>query len=46
MPAGKVGLTVGLRFQDAARTLTGEEVQAAVDKIVVALRKRVEIRGE
>jgi len=47
LPAGKVGLTVGLLFQDAARTLTGEEVQAAVDKIVAALRAvGVEIRSE
>jgi phenylalanyl-tRNA synthetase beta chain len=47
LPGGKMGLTVGLRFQDAARTLTGEEVQEAVDQIVAALRKAgAEIRSE
>jgi phenylalanyl-tRNA synthetase beta chain len=47
IPEGKLSLTVGLRFQDAARTLTGEEVQAAVDKIVLELRTAgAEIRGE
>jgi len=43
--SGRVGLTLGLRFQDPARTLTGDEVQAAVDAVVSALAgKGVEIR--
>ena len=47
MPAGKVSLTVSLRFQDPERTLTSEEVQAAVDAVVRELRGRgFEIRGE
>jgi phenylalanyl-tRNA synthetase beta chain len=47
LPPGKVGLTVGLRFQDQTRTLTGDEVQAAVAGIVAALHEQgVEIRGE
>ena len=47
MPKGKISLTVGLRFQDASRTLTGEEVQAAVDKVVADLRGAgAEVRGE
>ncbi len=47
VPAGRVSLTLALAFQDPARTLTGEEVQAAIDRVVAALRGRGwEIRGE
>jgi len=47
VPKGKVSLTLGLRFQDASRTLTGEEVQAAVDNVVAELRDAgAEVRGE
>ncbi len=47
VPPGKVSLTVSLRFQDPERTLTGEEVQAAVDGVVRELRGAgFEIRGE
>ena len=47
VPPGKVSLTVSLRFQDCERTLTGEEVQAAVENVVRELRGAgLEIRGE
>ena len=47
VPEGKVSLTVTLLFQDSERTLTGEEVQRAVDQVVQELRRRgAEIRGE
>ena len=47
VPKGKISLTIGLRFQDASRTLTGEEVQAAVDRVVAELRGAgAEVRGE
>jgi phenylalanyl-tRNA synthetase beta chain len=47
VPAGKVSLTVTLRFQHPERTLTGEEVQAAVEAVVRALKSAgAEIRGE
>ena len=47
VPAGKVSLTVSLRYQDAARTLTGEEVQASLSRVLDALRGAgAEIRGE
>jgi phenylalanyl-tRNA synthetase beta chain len=47
VPPGKVSLTVSLRFQDPERTLTSEEVQAAVDAVVHELRSAgLEIRGE
>ena len=47
VPKGKISLTVGLRFQDASRTLTGEEVQAAVDNVVADLRGAgAVVRGE
>jgi phenylalanyl-tRNA synthetase beta chain len=47
VPPGKVSLTVSLRFQDPERTLTSEEVQAAVDAAVRELRAAgFEIRGE
>jgi phenylalanyl-tRNA synthetase beta chain len=46
VPAGKVSLTVSLRFQDPERTLTSEEVQQAVDRVVTELRAAgCEIRG-
>ncbi|HEV7498906.1 MAG TPA: hypothetical protein VGQ33_02830, partial [Vicinamibacteria bacterium] len=40
VPAGRVSLTVTLGFQDPARTLTGDEVQAAVDAVTAAVRAR------
>ena len=40
VPPGQVSLTVTLTYQDPARTLTGEEVQASVDAVVAALRAR------
>jgi phenylalanyl-tRNA synthetase beta chain len=47
VPAGKVSLTISLRFQDAERTLTSEEVQAAVERVVGELRAAgLEIRSE
>jgi phenylalanyl-tRNA synthetase beta chain len=47
LPPGKVSLSVSLRFQDDERTLTSEEVQAAVDVVVRELRAAgLEIRGE
>jgi phenylalanyl-tRNA synthetase beta chain len=38
VPAGKVSVTLALAFQDPERTLTGDEVQSAVDRIVGDLR--------
>jgi phenylalanyl-tRNA synthetase beta chain len=47
IPPGKASLTLSLVYQDPGRTLTGEEVQASVDRIVAALRAvGLEIRGE
>jgi phenylalanyl-tRNA synthetase beta chain len=47
IPPGKASLTLGLVYQDPGRTLTGEEVQASLDRIVAALRSAgLEIRGE
>jgi phenylalanyl-tRNA synthetase beta chain len=47
VPPGKVSLTVSLRFQDRERTLTSDEVQAAVDAVVAELRAAGhEIRGD
>jgi phenylalanyl-tRNA synthetase beta chain len=47
VPEGHVSLTVTLLFQSPERTLTGEEVQEAVEKVVRDLRgRRAEIRGE
>jgi phenylalanyl-tRNA synthetase beta chain len=47
VPAGKVSLTFRLTFQDPARTLTGEEVQSAMDAVAEALRASGrDIRGE
>jgi phenylalanyl-tRNA synthetase beta chain len=47
VPPGKVSLTVSLRFQDPERTLTSDEVQEAVERVVRELRAAgLEIRGE
>jgi phenylalanyl-tRNA synthetase beta chain len=47
VPPGKVSLTVSLRFQDRERTLTSDEVQAAMDDVIRELRAAgLEIRGE
>ena len=47
VPAGKVSLTFSLVFQRADRTLTGDEVQEAMARVVGMLRSRgAEIRGE
>jgi phenylalanyl-tRNA synthetase beta chain len=47
LPPGKVSLTLALVFQDPERTLTGEEVQAAVERVVADLRSAgADIRGE
>jgi len=47
VPKGRVSLTLGLTFQEPERTLTGDEVQAAVERVVEALRgSGAEIRGE
>jgi phenylalanyl-tRNA synthetase beta chain len=44
---GKVSLTIALAFQHPERTLTGDEVQAAIDRVVAELRAAgAEIRGE
>jgi phenylalanyl-tRNA synthetase beta chain len=47
VPPGRASLTFRLVFQDPSRTLTGDEVQAAMDAVAAALRARGhEIRGE
>ena len=47
VPAGKVSLLLSLRYEDRERTLTGEEVQASVDKVIRELRAAgFDIRGE
>jgi phenylalanyl-tRNA synthetase beta chain len=47
VPAGKVSLTFSLVFQHAERTLTGDEVQEAMARVIGTLRSRgAEIRGE
>jgi phenylalanyl-tRNA synthetase beta chain len=47
LPPGRVSLTVTLTYQDPGRTLTGEEVQASVRRVMDALRAAgCEIRGE
>ncbi len=47
VPAGKVSLLLSLRYEDRERTLTGEEVQASVDKVIRELRTAgFDIRGE
>jgi phenylalanyl-tRNA synthetase beta chain len=44
---GTVSLTVTLTYQDPARTLTGDEVQASLRQVMDALRAQgCEIRGE
>jgi len=44
---GRVSLTLALRFVSAERTLTSEEVDAVVGRIVAVLRSGgAEIRGE
>jgi phenylalanyl-tRNA synthetase beta chain len=47
IPQGRVSLTVTLRLQDPERTLTGEEVQETVARVVASLTAvGAEIRGE
>jgi phenylalanyl-tRNA synthetase beta chain len=47
IPAGKVSLTLALRFQDKERTLTGDEVQSSMDAVIRDLRAAgAEIRSE
>jgi phenylalanyl-tRNA synthetase beta chain len=47
VPAGRVSLTLALRFQAAERTLTGDEVERAMADVVGRLRASGhEIRGE
>jgi phenylalanyl-tRNA synthetase beta chain len=47
LPEGKASLTLALVYQDPARTLTGEEVQASIDAVTRALFARgLTIRGE
>ena len=47
VPPGKLSLTVSLRFQDRERTLTSDEVQAAMGDVIRELRAAgLEIRGE
>jgi phenylalanyl-tRNA synthetase beta chain len=48
VPEGRVSLTLSLRFQDAERTLTGDEVQRSVADVMKALEDdlKAEIRGE
>ncbi len=47
VPAGKVSLLLSLRYEDRERTLTGEEVQSSVDKVIRELRAAgFDIRGE
>jgi phenylalanyl-tRNA synthetase beta chain len=47
VPPGRVSLTITLRYQDPARTLTGEEVLSSVERVIERLRARgAEIRGE
>jgi phenylalanyl-tRNA synthetase beta chain len=47
LPADRVSLTLALRYQHPARTLTGEEVQGSVDQVIRALRDAgFEIRGQ
>ncbi|MGE0453819.1 MAG: phenylalanine--tRNA ligase subunit beta [Vicinamibacteria bacterium] len=46
VPKGRVSLTLGLRFQDPARTLLSEDVDALVERVIASLRERgAEIRG-
>jgi phenylalanyl-tRNA synthetase beta chain len=47
VPAGRVSLTLSLRYQASERTLTGDEVQKSVDRVMIGLRTLgAEIRGE
>jgi phenylalanyl-tRNA synthetase beta chain len=47
VPPGKVSLLLSLRYEDRERTLTGEEVQASLDKVIRELRAAgFDIRGE
>jgi len=47
IPPGKLSLTLSLRFQDAGRTLTSEEIQASVEAVIRDLRSAgAEVRGE
>jgi phenylalanyl-tRNA synthetase beta chain len=47
VPAGKVSLLLSLRYEDRERTLTGDRVQASVDKVIRELRSAgFDIRGE
>jgi phenylalanyl-tRNA synthetase beta chain len=47
VPEGRMSLTLALRYQDPARTLTGEEVEASVAAVTRALHEAgAEIRGE
>jgi phenylalanyl-tRNA synthetase beta chain len=47
VPDDQLSLTVALRFLDPTRTLTGQEVQASISRIVQSLREAgAEIRGE
>jgi len=47
VPSGKVSLTLTLRYQHEARTLTGDEVQKSVDQVIAALQASgATIRGE
>ena len=47
VPAGKVSLMLGLRYQRPERTLTSEEVQVSVEAVIRGLRAAgLEIRGE
>jgi len=47
LPSGKMSLTVTLRYQHPERTLTGEEVQQSVDRVVAALHASgAKVRGE
>jgi phenylalanyl-tRNA synthetase beta chain len=46
IPSGKLNYTLTLRFQESERTLTGEEVQQSLDRVVAALHAAgVELRG-
>ena len=47
VPEGRISLTLALRYQDPARTLTGEEVEASLAAVTRALHDAgAEIRGE
>ncbi len=46
IPAGKLNYTLTVRFQESERTLTGEEVQQSLDRVIAALHAAgVELRG-